>query len=460
MEIISRKKSIGIFGICMFSIIAVDSVRALPINALYGPSLVSLLLLGGVFFLLPCAFICAEMASAWPQDGGLYVWIREAFGKRVGFVAAWLLWIYNIIWFPTIIAFICATAGTAVFPNIMQHKVLLLLTMVVFFWLVTAINCFGVRASSFMSTLGTVIGTLLPMMFIIVLGAQWVLDKQAMAITLSWRSILPGTAHSQNLGLLPSMIFGLVGIEVSASFAGSVKNPQRNFPIAMLLSAVVILVTLILGSLTLAVVVPAHQLNLATGVVQAFTAVFARLGCPHMTQWMILCIFLGSLGGLSTWMAGPTRNMMIAAQDGVAPAFISKPNRYGAASNMLLCQAVFFTILCLAYVLFPDFNSAYGLLSDMTGELSILVYVVLFSAAIRLRYVKKEVKRTFALPGGNVTMWIVSGLAVLTCLTVFVLGFIPPDSLKIVNVALYEVLLIGVIGGVVLSGVVIAVRSE
>ena len=80
-------KSISIFGICMFSIIAVDSIRALPINAAYGPALVSTLLLGGLLFLLPCALISAELASAWPQDGGLYVWVREAFGLKTAFVA-------------------------------------------------------------------------------------------------------------------------------------------------------------------------------------------------------------------------------------------------------------------------------------------------------------------------------------------------------------------------------------
>lgn len=460
MPEVKTAKSIGIFGICMFSIIAVDSIRALPINAMYGGALVSLLIFGGLLFLLPCAFVSAELASAWPSDGGLYVWIREAFGKQVGFVAAWLLWIYNVIWFPTIIAFICATAGEAFFPDILLHKVLMFFVMVVFFWIVTAINCLGVKGSSFLSSLGAVLGTLLPMCIIIALALQWVLGQQPMAIHLSWASIWPDENTAQNVGLLPSVIFGLVGIEVSASFAGSVKNPRKNFPIAMLLSAFVILLTLILGSLALAVVVPQQKINLALGVVQAFKVMFNRLGMPYMANGMLVLIFLGSLGGLSTWMAGPTRNMMIAAKDGVAPRMVRKTNRFGAASNMLLLQAVFFTILCSAYVFFPSFNSAYGLLSDMTGELSILVYILLFSAVIRLRYTKRDVERPFQLPGGNVTIWLVAGMAFVTCVAVFILGFIPPASLKLVNPLAYVVGLIIVVSGVVLSGVLIATRKQ
>lgn len=460
MEMTKTKKTIGIFGLCMFSIIAVDSIRALPINALYGSSLIGLLILGGILFLLPCAFISAELASTWPQDGGLYVWIREAFGTRTGFVAAWLLWIYNIVWFPTIMAFICATAGSAIFPNIMHEKSLLLVSMLVLFWGVTAINCFGIKGSSILSTIGTIIGTLLPILVIIGLGADWLYAKQSTAITVTWSNILPNFSGPNNLGLLPSMIFGLVGIEVSASFASSVKNPNRNFPIAMFLSAAIIIVTMILGSLVIAMILPLKDLNLATGVIQGFSILFNRLNMPYMTNWFIFFIFLGSIGGLSTWMAGPTRNMMIAARDGVAPKIISKANRFGAASNMLIVQGVIFTVLCMVYILFPNFNSAYGLLSDMTGELSILVYLMLFAAAIRLRYSKKDVVRPFKLPGGNLAMWLMAGIAWLVSLFVFAVGFIPPDSLKIVNVARYEMLLIGVIVITIISGVMISLRKK
>ncbi|MEO1944487.1 MAG: amino acid permease, partial [Candidatus Thioglobus sp.] len=224
--------------------------------------------------------------------------------------------------------------------------------------------------------------------------------------------------------------------------------------------AAVILATLILGSLTIAMIIPAGQLNLATGVVQSFAILFNKLGCPALTNWMILFIFIGSIGGLSTWMAGPSRNMMIAAKDGVAPKFISKSNRFGAAHNMLLLQAVIFTLLCGAFLLFKNFNSAYGLLSEMTGEISMLVYILLFTAAIRLRYSRANLTRPFQLAGGNASLWLVAGIATITCLCVFIIGFVPPAALQIKQTGLYESMLISVIALSVCSGLWITTRAK
>ena len=152
--------------------------------------------------------------------------------------------------------------------------------------------------------------------------------------------------------------------------------------------------------------------------------------------------------------------MMIAAQDGIAPKFISKTNKFGAASNMLLLQAIVFSILCCAYLLFPDFNSAYGLLSDMTGELAIIVYILLFTAALRLRYSKRNLKRPFKLAGGNISLWLVAGTALITCIIVFALGFIPPAALHIKQTGIYESLLITIIVLTIASGIMIAGRAQ
>ena len=352
----------------------------------------------------------------------------------------------------------CATVGSALFAHAMQHTFLFFVAMLGLFWLVTAINCLGVRGSSLLSILGTVVGTLTPIIIIIALSAEWFWSGQPLALKLSWTGMLPKFSLD-NIGLLPSIVFGLVGIEVSASFAGQVNKPRRNFPIAMFISTGIILTSLILGSLAIIMLVPATQLNLATGIVQSFQILFNHLGMPYMTNLMIFFIFLGSLGGMSTWMAGPSRNMLIAAQDGIAPRFIKQTNRFGAPSNMLCFQGIIFSILCSAYVFFPKFNTAYELLSNMTGQLSILVYLFIFSAAIRLRYSQKNKKRPFQLPGGNPGLWIIAGVAWLTCAAVFVVGFIPPTSLGIVRTGLYESLLIGVISITLLSGLAIAYRK-
>ena len=96
------KKTLGAFGLAMINVIAVDSLRSLPFSAEYGFSLVFFYILAAITFFFPTALVAAELATGWPNKGGIYVWVREAFGERWGFLVIWLQWIYNVVWYPTI----------------------------------------------------------------------------------------------------------------------------------------------------------------------------------------------------------------------------------------------------------------------------------------------------------------------------------------------------------------------
>src|SRR6478672_5976935 len=102
------KKVLSVFSLVMINIIAVDSLRTLPISAKLGMSLIFYYVIAALIFFIPVALVAAELATAFPNTGGIYVWVREAFGKRVGFITIWLQWIYNVVWYPTILAFIAA----------------------------------------------------------------------------------------------------------------------------------------------------------------------------------------------------------------------------------------------------------------------------------------------------------------------------------------------------------------
>lgn len=117
--------------------------------------------------------MAAELATAFPNTGGIYVWVREAFGKRAAFITIWLQWIYNVVWYPTILAFIAATLSYLFAPELGNNKFYLLSTVLVLFWLFTTLNCFGMKISSIMSTVGATLGTIFPMLFIIVLAVFW-----------------------------------------------------------------------------------------------------------------------------------------------------------------------------------------------------------------------------------------------------------------------------------------------
>jgi len=119
----NKTHALSIFGLTMLTVGSVDSIRNLPATALFGSQLIAFFILGAIFFLIPTALVSAELASAWPKQGGIYVWVKKAFGQRTGFLAIWLQWIENVIWYPTLLSFVAGTIGYLINPHLIDNKV-------------------------------------------------------------------------------------------------------------------------------------------------------------------------------------------------------------------------------------------------------------------------------------------------------------------------------------------------
>ncbi len=210
--------------------------------------------LQGLLFFLPAAMVAAEMGTGWPTTGGLYVWVREAFGKKISLLVIWLNWVYNLFWFPTIMALIAGAITYMFNPELATNKLFMTTTVVILFWGVTLINCFGMKISSHFSTLAATVGTILPMLIIIFLAGWWIIKGEPMQITFSWKSFFPTSFDVPNAAYLTNVLFGLIGLEMSASHAEEMKDPKRNYPRALLISAIIILATTVLASLAIAIV--------------------------------------------------------------------------------------------------------------------------------------------------------------------------------------------------------------
>src|SRR3990167_2781321 len=171
------KKPLTIFSLVAINVIAIDSLRGLPFSAEYGFSAVFYYLLAALTFFIPVSLVSAELATAWPETGGLYVWVREAFGKEIGFLTIWLQWFYNIAWYPTIMSFIAVSISYMINPALSHNKLFMICVVMFVFWGCTWVNCLGMRFSSWVSNFSAVVGTLIPMFFIVMLGVMWVVDK-------------------------------------------------------------------------------------------------------------------------------------------------------------------------------------------------------------------------------------------------------------------------------------------
>ena len=210
----------------------------------------------------------------------------------------------------------------------------------------------------------------------------------------------------------------------------------------LFISAAVILVTLILGSLAIAFVIPQAEIQLSSGLIESFRVFFSAFGLPFMVPIIALLIVLGGFGTVAAWVLGPSRAIMIAAQDDAAPKWLMTANRHNAPFSVLLGQAVVVSFLSLFFIFMPSINAAFVLLSTMTAQLALVVYMMMFAAAIKLRYSQPDIERKYKIPGGNFGMWLIAGLGFSVCVLIFFIGFIPPTQIAIGNTTNYEVILI------------------
>ena len=436
-------KTLGVFSLVMINVIAVDSLRSLTAGAEFGLSLIFFYLLGAFLFFIPTILVTAELATGWPNTGGVYVWVREAFGPKIGFMTIWLQWIYNVVWYPTIFAFMAGILAYLVNPTLTSSKIYMLSVILTAFWGTTLLNCLGLKVSSWVTALGAIFGTLLPMFFIAALGFGWLLLGKTSQLTLSVRDIFPNMTSLANLAFFTNILFGLMGMEMSAVHAGDVENPAKNYPKSLLISGTIILVTLMVAALAIAIVIPAKQLNLVSGLMDAFNIFFKSYGIDWFTPVIAVLIILGSFAGAVVWIIGPARGLFVASKDNQLPQFMSKLNRKSMPIGILLAQGIIVTLLCTVFLIMPSVNSSYWVLANLTAQLALLFYILMFAAAIRLRLKYPDIKRAYKIPGGIAGMVVIGSIGMLTCLGAIVLGFLPPGQVAVGRAVSYEAILMG-----------------
>jgi len=432
-----KRKSLRLFSLAMINLAAVGAVKNWPVTAEFGFASIFYLLLASIIFLLPVSFVAAELATGWPQAGGVFVWVKQAFGHRTGFLAIWLLWIENVLWYPTILSFIAATVSYLFDPSLAENKVFIFSSMIILFWLLTFGNCFGMKASSRISTIGVIFGTFIAGAIIIGLGLTWFFSGRPLQIDFSLHSAIPSLSSPDELVFFTGVILTLCGLEMSAIYAKDVENPQKNYPKAILLSASLIIGLSLLGVLAIAIVIPQKDISLVAGSLQAFSYFVRAYNLEWMVPYMAGFITLGAIGSLSTWIIGPCRGLLEAARDGDLPPFFRKHNKHGSPIAALFIQAIIVSLLSTLFLFAPTINSAYFMITIIVVQLYLIMYVLMFAAAIRLRYTKPHVKRAYKIPGGKFGIWFVGGLGIFSSTLAFFVGFFPPKQLSFKSPAFY-----------------------
>lgn len=439
----SSTKVLGTFALTMISVAAIVDLRGLPLMASVGLSSIFFYVAAALLFLIPSGLVCAELATTFPQAGGIYLWVRRAFGDNLGLLAIWLEWINNVISFPAALSSMAATLAYLVNPQLAQNKLYIFMCTFIILWSATLYNLLGIKASSRLNIVGALFGTLIPGAIIIILGGYWLLSHQSSQISFSATQILP-TMHFSNFIFFAGVLSGYAGMQITAFHAQNVINPQRNYTRAIFAAVVLILLTTILGSLAIAIVVPKQQLSLVAGLIEGFTDFFNKFHITWATPILIVLIVIGGFSSLSAWLLGPARGLCVAAKNGHMFKMFAKENNKGVPVAILIMQGIVATLFATLFLYLPNANTAFWMLLDMSSQSTLLMYILLFGSVLCLRYREKSIVRPFKIPGGNLGVWLVVVPAIIICIAAISTSFTLPTNLASAGeLKHYESILIG-----------------
>ncbi|OPY51549.1 MAG: arginine:agmatin antiporter [Methanosaeta sp. PtaU1.Bin060] len=437
-----KSKALGVFALAMINVAAVLSLRNCPSMAIYGWSSIGWYLIGTIAFFIPLTLAGAELATGWPLGGGVYAWVREAFGEEAGFVAVFCEWSNNLVWFPTVLAFIASTFAYFLNPALANDNKFMFVVMMVAFWGTTIISLLGERTSSRFGSFGVVAGTIIPATFIIVLGlAYWFSGDPISLPPFSLSATLPDINIS-TLPFIAVVVLLFAGMEMAGFHALEVKNPQKDYPKAMALSAILIFVLAVATTLAIAIVVPVNQLSLAAGLMQAFQSFLQSFNLTWVVAPLALLVALGGLATLASWLAGPALGLGAVAAKGNMPPFFARTNKNGAPTGVLILQAVIGTVVSMLYLFVPSISTTYWILSAMTVLLLCIVYMLMFAALIKLRYSQPGTPRAFKIPGGIAGIWVTGGTGFIACMFTFLVSLIPPANYEHMSVLAYAMIML------------------
>lgn len=433
---VQKTVKMGVFTLIIMNIVAVVSLRGLPAEATYGISSAFYYLLAAVVFLIPVSLVAAELAAMFPyQQGGMFRWVGEAFGKKAGFLAIWLQWIESTIWYPTVLTF-----GGVALAYIGMHqahdaivasdKLFMIIIVLGIYWLATFISLRGMDWVGKVSKIGGMVGTIIPVGILVVLGVIYVCTGGEIQMNMHGRFI-PDFSNFDNVVLACSIFLFYAGMEMSGIHVREIKNPTRNYPKAVFIGALVTVLIFILGTYALGFIIPAKDINLVQSLLVGFDNYFRYFHLSWVSPIMAVALAFGVLAGVLTWVAGPSKGIFAVGRAGYLPHFFQKTNKRGVQKNILYVQGAFVTALAFIMVLMPSVESFYQILSQLTVLLYLIAYLLMFAAAIYLRYNMKDAKRPFRIgKKGNWLMWLVGGVGFIGSLAAFIFSFFPTDSIN------------------------------
>jgi glutamate:GABA antiporter len=424
---------------------SVASLRSAPAMAVFGLASVFLYIVPAILFFVPTSLVSAELASGW--KGGVYNWVSEGLSAPMGLLAIWCQFAMTIFYYPALLAYVASTIAYVIDPNLANSGVFTAAIIVVLYWGSVLVSSRGVGIVAKLASNGTVIGTLIPGAILVVMGIVFLGQGNHSAAPMNVHHLLPAWSGLAGIVLIVNNFLAYSGMEMNAVHVDDMKNPGRDYPKSIFLAMVLVLAIFILPALVVSWVVPAQQISLTAGVMQAFSAFFAHFGVNWLVPLTALAMVIAMLSGMIAWLAGPSKGLLlIGRQNGYLPPLFQKVNADGIQMNILVAQGIVITVIGLLYAFIPGVSNVYWIFSVMTTQIYLIMYVLMFIAAAKLRRNQPEHPRGYKAP------WLKTEcvVGVLASVLAILIGFVPPSQFSNSSPIVYGLL---ILAGILVLGV-------
>ncbi len=392
-----RRRSLGQRDIVMYTVSAILLLETLSAAASIGAAAIFWWLFLGVVFLIPFALICAEMGCTYPEQGGIYAWIRDAFGGRWGARASWCYWINTAVWLPAIYILFAGILAQLFFPGLplaWQIGIGIGLT-----WVSMALNMVTLDVGKWVPNLGATVKVLI---FVVIIAAAGVhVQAEGFANPINFETIKPDWGSS--LAYIPAIIYGMLGFELVSASSAEMIDPGRDVPRGVLASGLLILLLYTFATLAVLAAIPAAEVDLVEGLIATLERLF---GDGSVAQTLVTALGIGALytffaNGV-TWAIGCNRAAAEAAREGELPPWLGYETRSGTPMGAALVMGAFSTFILILYgALAGTGEELFWSLFAFSAVIFLLPYLGLMLAFVRTRTRDGERARPFSLPGGN-----------------------------------------------------------
>jgi amino acid transporter len=424
-----NRRSIGVFSLTMINLAAIMSLRNIPLMANYGLGMFVFYLIAILCFFVPTALISAELASAVTEEGGTFAWIRRALGARTAFLCEWIGFVTTLTSVTLTVVFLTTSLLLSLSPSLSNNRLLVFSAVVATVWTATFLSLRGMKLTSRIVSIASILGTVLPALLLISLSIRWIMCGHSLQMPISREAIFPDFSNFSNVSFLAGLMFAFAGIEMSSYYIRDVKNPQRTYPRAIFFSAALILLLSLLGSFAVAATVPADELRIEAGVMQALSILLDSVHLSWLAPPLGIRSIAGGIAYVFAWIAGPVRGLYAVRHTGFLPPLLQRTDRSGSPVALLFMQAILITILAALFLYIPSMSLCFWIINAASAILILVLYGCLFFTGVILRRRMTDAKTHFVVPGGFCTLCAIVAVALLNVIFCLIVSFFLPSEL-------------------------------